>query len=118
MSIRYAKAEIVRVVDADTVHTRLDIGWGVILLPRLGSEPNFGTLRIVHADGSRYDAPESTTILGRKATAFVNANVKPGQLLHVISHGVATDGRRTLASVTWADGSDWALRLAQEGFVK
>lgn len=118
MSIRNAKAEIVRVVDADTVHTRLDIGWGVILLPRLGDEPNFGTLRLVLPDGGRWDAPESTTQLGRKATAFVNSNVKPNQRLSVVSHGVATDGRRTLASITWEDGRDWATACIEAGFVK
>lgn len=113
-----ARAEVVRVVDADTVHTRLDIGWGVILLPRLGDEPNFGTLRVVQFDGSRWDAPESTTVLGRAATKFVNSLVKPGDRLAVVSYGVATDGRRTLASIQLANGADWAKTCIDAGFVK
>lgn len=118
MSIRNAKALIVRVVDGDTVHTDLDIGWGVVLRPRIGDEPNFGTLRIVHADGSEYDAPEQRTALGRDGTAYIMRLVLPGQRLPVVSHGLATDGRRTAASVTLADGRDWAAVMTAAGFVK
>lgn len=118
MSIRYAKATIIRVVDGDTVHTDLDIGWGLILRPRIGSEPNFGTLRICFPDGTRYDAPEASSLHGIKATSFVSTFVRPGDVLHVISHGLATDGRRTLASVTTRGGEDWATLMTNAGYVK
>jgi len=118
MSIRYAKAEIVRVVDGDTVHTNLDIGWGIILRPRIGKEYNFGTLRIVFPDGKGYDCPERGTELNRRAMQYLAETVKPGQILHVISHGIATDGRRTAASVTFEDGRDWATTLAGWGYTK
>jgi endonuclease YncB( thermonuclease family) len=118
MGIRYATGKVVRVVDGDTVHTDLDIGWGIILHPRIGKEPNFGTLRICYPDGSGWDAPEAGTPAGREATAYAMQHVKPGDALPVVSHGLATDGRRTLASVTWLDGRDWATTMMQAGYVK
>ncbi len=118
MSIRNARAEIVAHVDADTIHTNLDIGWGVVLRPRIGKEPNFGTLRIVHAGGAPYDAPERGTPLGKEAIEVVKAVVPIGSKLDVVSHGLSSDGRRTLASVTLPDGTDWAGFLTSWGFVK
>jgi hypothetical protein len=118
VSIRNARAEVVAYVDADTIHTNLNIGWGLILQPRIGKEPNFGTLRIVHADGSRYDAPERGTEHGKLASAAIKSLVPIGSKLDVVSHGLATDGRRTLASVTLPDGTDWAFLMTSWGFVK
>lgn len=118
MTIRLARGLVVAYVDADTVHTDLDIGWGVILKPRIGKEPNFGTLRIVRPDGSEWDAPEKRTPLGIAAITYMKQYVLIGQKLDVVSHGLATDGRRTAASVTWADGRDWATAMTAEGFVK
>ncbi len=118
MSIRNAKGYVVRVVDGDTVHTNLDIGWGITIGPRIGPDPNFGTLRIVHADGSPFDAPESGTAEGKAATALAKTLVKAGDVVRVVSYGPATDGRRTLAAVTLPDGRDWAAVLTEAGHVK
>lgn len=117
MTIRIASAVIIRVVDGDTVHTDLDIGWGVTLGPRIGKEPNFGTLRICRADGSAYDAPESSTNAGKQAAQFAKGLVVPGEKVGVISYGLATDGRRTLAAVATAHG-DWAEIMTAAGFAK
>ena len=116
MGIRLAKATVVKVVDGDTVHTILDIGWGITIGPRMGKDPNFGTLRIVHADGSAFDTPEKGTPEGKAAKTFALALVKPGDVLPVVSYGPATDGRRTLASITLPDGRDWAAVMVEAGF--
>lgn len=118
MTVRFAEAEIVRLVDADTVHTNLDIGWGIILRPRMGKAHNFGTLRICHTHGEPYDAPEKNTDAGKRAIEFIGWHIAPGEIREITSFGLATDGRRTLASVRLRNGMDWAALMVEAGFVK
>lgn len=114
--IRMATAEVVAIVDGDTFHSRLDIGWGVILLPR-GKYGAAGTIRVVFPDGSKYDAPEYNTKPGKQATAYILREVAIGARLEVTSHGLDDFGR-TLGSVTLPSGFDWATALTSLGFVK
>lgn len=114
--IRLATAQIVRVVDGDTLHTLLDIGWGIILRPR-GLHGAAGTVRAMHLDGTGYDAPESWTAKGKEARIFAQGLILPGQELEVASHGLDDFGR-TLGSVRLADGRDWAAVMAAAGYVK
>lgn len=114
--IRLATAQVIKTVDGDTFHSLLDIGWGIILRPR-GKDGGPGTVRAVFADGSRYDAPERGTELGKGASAFTAELIKPGMSLDVISFGIDDFGR-TLGAVRLPDGSDWAATLATKGFVK
>lgn len=114
--IRLATALVVQVVDGDTLHAHLDIGWGLVLRPR-GLNGGAGTIRVVHPDGSKFDAPESRTARGRTVTELVQRMVLPGQELDVISHGLDDFGR-TLGSVTWMNGRDWATELTKLGLTK
>ena len=120
------RGEVVQVVDGDTVHTRLDIGWGILLLPRwLPPEPGKprrinpgpGTVRVLFPDGGKYDAPESTTAAGKRATAFVRNLVPVGAVLLVESFHLDDFGR-TLGAVTLPDGRDWATVMASAGYLK
>lgn len=115
--IRLARAEVLEVVDGDTMHTLLDIGWGIILRPRIGRLGGGGTIRIMYPDGSPFDAPERGTPEGKTAQELVRRFVLAGQKLEVVSHGL-DDWSRTLGSVTWANGHDWATSLAELGLVK
>lgn len=111
------RAEVVEVVDADTFHSNLDIGWGIVLKPRRRPNPGPGTVRVLHTDGSPYDAPETSTSLGRMARGFARALVAPGDVLFVVSFHLDDFGR-TLGSVTLPDGRDWAAVMTAQGFVK
>lgn len=115
--IRLATADVQEVVDGDTMHTLLDIGWGVILRPRTKRKGGGGTVRVVYPDGRPFDAPEDETELGKTALDLVKRFVLPGQKLEVVSHGL-DDWGRTLGAVTWANGRDWATSLAELGLVK
>lgn len=115
--IRMATAQVVAVVDGDTVHTLLDIGWGIILRPRTRRKGGGGTVRVVFPDGSPFDAPEDETELGKTAVDLVRRFVRPGDELAIISHGL-DDWGRTLGSVTWTNGRDWATSLAELGLIK
>ncbi len=116
--IRMATALVVQVVDGDTMHSMLDIGWGVVLKPRgkkrLGAS---GTIRVVHPDGTPFDAPEARTPEGVTAIELVRRFVLPGQELEVTSHGLDDFGR-TLGSVTWLNGRDWATEMTKLGLIK
>jgi endonuclease YncB( thermonuclease family) len=115
--IRQARGEVLEVVDGDTVHTMLDIGWGIVLRPRIGKLGGGGTIRIMFPDGTPFDAPERGTPQGKVAQDLARRFVLPGQRLEVVSHGL-DDWSRTLGSVTWANGRDWATSLAELGLVK
>jgi endonuclease YncB( thermonuclease family) len=114
--IRLATATVLAAVDGDTMHSMLDIGWGVILKPR-GKHGAGGTVRVVFPDGSKFDAPETKTDQGKVARDLVRRFVLPGQELEVVSHGLDDFGR-TLGAVTWTNGRDWATELTSLGLVK
>lgn len=114
--IRLATAQVIRVVDGDTVHTLLDIGWGIVLRPR-GPRGAAGTIRAVFPNGAPYDAPESHTELGKRAAAYAGRLIQPGQELEVVSHGL-DDWSRTLGAVRLADGRDWATTMIEGGYAK
>jgi endonuclease YncB( thermonuclease family) len=117
--IRTARADVTEVVDGDTLHSLLDIGWGVVLRPRKGvaAERGLGSVRCVYPDGSAYDAPEKKTAHGKEATAYARTLIAPGDRLEVVSYGVEDLGR-TLGAVTLRDGRDWATTMAAAGYVK
>lgn len=111
------RAEVVEVVDGDTFHSNLDIGWGIILKPRRRPAPGPGTVRAVFPDGSPFDAPERSTTRGKLAKAAVQELVQPGMVLLVVSFHLDDFGR-TLGSVTLPDGRDWATVMTELGHVK
>lgn len=111
------RAEVVDVTDGDSFHSRLDIGWGIVLKPRRMPDPGPGTVRCVFPDGSPYDAPEKGTRLGRDARAYARALVGPGARLAVVSFHLDAFGR-SLGAVTLPDGRDWATVMTDAGFVK
>lgn len=119
--VRLATARFIAVVDGDTVHTELDIGWGIKIPPRLEPSSGLGTLRIVGRNGERYDAPERDTeagqvAKGRLTTILVEAF--PSGTFEIVSHGLDERKVRTLASIQLPDGRDLAAVMISEGFVK
>lgn len=113
-----AEATVIKVIDGDTFHARLDIGWGITLAPRLGDRPGPGTVRLVFADGSKYDAPELSTPHGKAAKdVLTELMLSAGQVVTVHSHRLDDFGR-TLGSVTLPQGQDLAAVMTQKGFVK
>lgn len=111
-----ACAEVIRVVDGDTMHSFLDIGWGIILMPR-GKAGALGTVRVLLPDGKKWDAAESSTERGRAARAYLEGMIHPGMHLEVVSHALDVFGR-TLGSVTLPNGEDWATHMHTMGFSK
>lgn len=111
------RAEVVKVTDGDTFHSLLDIGWGLVLKPRRMPNPGFGTVRVIHADGTPYDAPESNTRRGKVAADDAQELAPPGTVVRVLSFHVDDFGR-TLAAVTFPDGRDWAAVMTGLGHVK
>jgi endonuclease YncB( thermonuclease family) len=116
-----AYATVLQVVDGDTFHATLDIGWGITLQPRRSLDrsvnPGVGTVRVLHADGRPYDAPEMSTAHGKDAHLFITTFVKPGMTLEVRSFHLDDFGR-TLGAVTMPDGQDWADLMDRNGYVK
>jgi len=116
-----ALAEVIEVVDGDTFHANLDIGWGIMLRPRRpqseGAIRGIGSVRVLFPDGSPFDAPEVSTFAGRTARAYARTRVKPGARLEIASYALDDFGR-TLAAVTLPDGSDWATEFSARGYVK
>ncbi len=111
------RVEVLGVTDGDTLHGRLDIGWGIVLKPRRMPDPGPGTVRCVYPDGSEYDAPETSTDRGRDAREFARWLITPGEVLFVVSFHLDAFGR-TLGAVTLRDGRDWATVMTEHGFVK
>lgn len=119
MSIRVVKGELVRVVDGDTAHFLLDVGWGIILKPRIGKDPGPGTIRLVHEDGSMYDAPDKETPAEQKAAkAALTEMLTIGASYMIVSFGLDTMERRTLGAIKLADGKDAAAVMVSMGHVK
>lgn len=114
---RMATAHVIKVVDADTFHAALDIGWGIMLRPRGGPDPGMGTVRILFPDESPYDAPEVSTPLGQAARDAARRLVPDGSVLEIISFKLDAFGR-TLGAATLPDGRDWATTMTGLGYVK
>lgn len=112
-----ARAEVLEVVDGDTFHSNLDIGWGIVLRPRSLPEPGLGTVRLLYPSGEPFDAAETSTPLGRDARAYARELIRPGMRLPVASFHVDVFGR-TLGAVTLPDGRDWATLMAATGYAK
>jgi endonuclease YncB( thermonuclease family) len=108
---------VVEVVDGDTFHAQLDIGWGIVLLPRSKPTPGLGTVRAVFPDGTPYDAPETSTVQGRLARTYARKLIKAGEKLEIVSFKIDDFGR-TLAAVDLANGGDWATEMTAAGFIK
>lgn len=97
-------AEIVRVIDADTLQVRVDLGWRVHL---------DGEVRLLHVN-----APEKNTTAGRDAIFFVNgliAQLGPKITLATYSRDPDRSFTRYLAEVALSDGSDLADLLIMNG---
>lgn len=116
-----AIAEVVEVIDGDTFHANLDIGWGIMLRPRRPETDDgirgIGSVRVLYRDRRPYDAPELSTLAGRDARSYARLLVKPGDRLVVTSFALDDFGR-TLGAVTLPDGRDWAAAMHAAGFVK
>ncbi len=114
---RLATAEIIASVDGDTFHSLLDIGWGIVLLPRGKRGASGGTVRVTYPDGVKWDAAEKSTLLGKECREVISRIVLPGMKLEVVSHGLDDFGR-TLGSVTLPNGEDWATAMDALGYTK
>lgn len=103
-------------IDGDTCHGTMDEGWGRSWTPRRG-------LRLLQADGSKYDAPEMTKPEQRERAQMARlralALAPIGQWFMVTSHYLDPDDfGRPLCSVELADGRDLAGVLIREGHTK
>ena len=120
LTVRLADIEVLGWVDGDTVDTRLDIGWGIVLVPRTG-EKNKGParLRIVAADGGKFDAPEvdDEPIRANAATDAATRLLPPGSRARIVSYGLDVFGR-TLAAVELSGLRDMASVMTAMGHVK
>lgn len=116
-----AIAEVIEVVDGDTFHANLDIGWGIMLRPRKPERGEtirgIGSVRVLFPDGTPFDASEVGTVAGRSARAFARTLVRPGEKLTVASFALDDFGR-TLGAVTLSDGRDWAAAMTLAGYGK
>jgi endonuclease YncB( thermonuclease family) len=117
VTVRSATAHIIEVIDGDTFHANLDIGWGIMLRPRSLPDPGLGTVRAVFPDGTPYDAPEVGTVQGRLARVHARKLIKAGEKLEIVSFKIDAFGR-TLASVDLTNGGDWATEMTVAGFIK
>ncbi len=120
LTVRLADIEVLGWVDGDTVDTRLDIGWGIVLVPRTG-EKNKGParLRIVAADGGRFDTPEEDEdpIRADAATDAATRLLPPGSRARIVSYGLDSFGR-TLSAVELPGPRDMAAVMTAMGHVK
>ncbi len=115
IKVYLAYATVLEVVDGDTIHADLDVGWGICLRSR--KQHGIGTVRILYADGSAYDAPERSTEAGKAAATYARSLVRPGTQVRITSYHLDDFGR-TLGAATLPDGRDWASVMSSEGHVK
>jgi endonuclease YncB( thermonuclease family) len=106
---------ITRWVDGDTCHGTVDMGWGHLWTPPKG-------LRLLHADGSKYDAPErkgATLAFANQARTWAAVLAPAGGTYMVTSHYVDPDDfGRILCSIETAAGQDLAAEMVKAGYVK
>lgn len=102
-------------IDGDTCHGTMDKGHGLLWTPPKG-------LRLLHADGSSYDAPElrgPTIALAQQARVWVNGLAPAGTWVTVTSHSKDLDDfGRALCSIELEDGQDLATAMVGAGYVK
>lgn len=93
----------------------MDKGWGNLWTPRRG-------LRLLVADGSKYDAPErkgESLPRGNQALARAAQLAPAGAWYMALSHYLDPDDfGRPLCSIELEDGRDLATILIAEGHVK
>lgn len=106
--IFHAEAEVIAVVDGDTIHTWLDIGWGIKLHPRMGPRPGPGTIRLLHSDARKWDAPERKDYDRWLAAKTALAGLLPVGSVHPVVSWRLDDFGRTLGSILLPDGRDVA----------
>jgi|SRR6266516_326124 len=90
-------ATVVRVVDGDTVHLSVDLGFYVELHDR--------SVRIAHID-----APELSTDAGKAAKAYAQGLLGVGSQVTLLSHELDKYGR-VLGSLTLSDGRDFGKAM-------
>src|SRR6266516_1407728 len=94
-------ATVVRVVDGDTVHLSVDLGFYVELHDR--------SVRIAHID-----APELTTDAGKTAKIYAQELLPVGSRVTLYSHELDKYGR-VLGTITLADGRDFGQTMIDAG---
>lgn len=95
-------ATVLRVVDGDTVHLDLDLGWGI------GIEKNCRILGI--------NAPEMNTPEGVAAKAYASTLLTVGDIVVFLSHQLDKYGR-PLGEIK-RNGEDFAAQMLAAGHAK
>lgn len=90
-----------RVVDGDTVHVRLDVGFDLTVYARIRV---FGI-----------NAPELSTDAGKQAKAFAETICPAGSAVRVLSHGWDKYGGRVDGEITAPGGVDLAKAMLDSG---
>jgi endonuclease YncB( thermonuclease family) len=94
-------AEVVRIIDGDTIVLTLDLGWYV----RLADQH----IRIAYINSPELPTPE-----GKAALAFAQTIVKPGDTVVLTSLGKDKYGR-WLGTVTLPGGEDYGEKMLKNG---
>jgi endonuclease YncB( thermonuclease family) len=97
------RGTITRVVDGDTFDANLDLGWGIWIIKGVRS---LGRIRVLGLD-----TPEMNTPEGVMAKAIAQELLPVGSQVWIHSHDLDNFGR-SLASITLADGTDYATTIA------
>lgn len=100
MTIWSVPATVVKIVDGDTVHLRLDLGWRIYYEARA---------RIIGIN-----CPEIMTKTGDDAKAYAATLLPIGGLVKFTSHSLDKYGR-PLGSITDAAGTDFAAEMVAAG---
>ncbi len=100
MTVWTVPATVVSVVDGDTAHLALDLGWHISLTAR------------VRVAG--INAPELNTAAGVAAKAFAETLLPPGAAVLFQSHSLDKWGR-PLGSITLPGPIDFAARMLDTG---
>lgn len=106
------RANIFRVIDGDTFASQIE-PWPHVYFTDTG----YGRIRLVHRDGSKYDAPEISTNEGKAAKAYAMELLAENSTLDVGCKGIDSFGR-SLCYVTLPDGRDMAAVMTAAGHVK
>lgn len=96
------KAVVDKVVDGDTIHMRLDIGFDITI---------YGRCRVYGIN-----APEVRTASGQTAKLFAQSLLSPGDEVSVVSHSWDKYGGRFDGTITLSDGTNFATAMLDAGF--
>lgn len=99
-------ATVLRIVDGDTFHAQLQLGWHLQHTPPKG-------VRVLGVDTPERNEP----LRWRAATGFARELLPVGSTVTLLSHEIDDFGR-TLATVTLADGRDYATVMRAAGHQK